>query len=70
MLQRQQGKCVLCPAVLHTEHINGMHVDHDHVSGKVRGLLYGNCNVAVGRIEHLLKHNNLNDVMTYLKRDQ
>lgn len=48
MAERQQGLCAICgvePLILH--------VDHCHDSNKVRGLLCGSCNRAIG----LLKDN-------------
>jgi len=41
----QAGLCAIC----HGEHT--LHVDHDHVTGEVRGLLCRNCNWIVGSIE-------------------
>ncbi len=44
MLEAQGGVCAICrtaPAV---------HVDHDHATGKVRGMLCFNCNAALGHL--------------------
>ena len=47
LLAAQDGLCLLCkkPAAVLTRRL---HVDHDHVSGKVRGLLCHGCNTAIG----------------------
>jgi hypothetical protein len=42
LLERQRGKCAVCGDD------NPTHTDHDHVSGKVRGLLCGRCNLGIG----------------------
>jgi hypothetical protein len=65
VLLMQNGKCGICKSVLE----NGIdsHLDHDHVTGKVRGFLCHNCNLGVGKlgdspeslsraIEYLEKH--------------
>jgi len=44
-LKRQNGKCAICPAPLKPRGKDGAHVDHDHETQKVRGLLCRNCNV-------------------------
>lgn len=50
MLQAQNNKCASCGK---TTEENGKRlcVDHDHKSGKVRGLLCDNCNVALGHLK-------------------
>ncbi len=56
MLAKQNGVCAGCSAV-GTEHLEKQNrvgstrplsVDHDHVTGKVRGLLCHQCNLVVG----------------------
>ncbi len=41
MLERQDGHCALCPNRPKTRRL---HVDHDHKTGRVRGLLCHQCN--------------------------
>lgn len=56
-LTKQQGRCKIC-----TKEMKVPHVDHDHVTGKYRGLLCVSCNNGLGIYE---KHRNaFND---YLK---
>ena len=42
----QSGKCPLCLVVLET--FRSGHVDHDHSTGAVRGILCKHCNVGLG----------------------
>ena len=44
LLAAQGGHCALCPATPKTRRL---HVDHDHATGKVRGLLCHRCNRAL-----------------------
>ena len=43
LLQSQQNACAICQSQSDT-----LHVDHDHLSGAVRGLLCGHCNRGIG----------------------
>lgn len=54
MLYEQGGVCRICGG---EETTNGgtLHVDHDEESGKVRGLLCGNCNRGIGCLQHSTK---------------
>ena len=47
-IAQDKGKCVICKKQLNWFR---MHVDHDHKTGKVRGLLCGNCNLALGLLK-------------------
>ena len=50
MLENQRFCCAGCG--LHQNILEKkLHVDHDHVTGKVRGLLCGNCNRALGLVK-------------------
>jgi hypothetical protein len=44
MLAAQEGHCALCPAVAKTRRL---HIDHDHKTMRVRGLLCFRCNAAL-----------------------
>lgn len=46
MFAAQKGVCAICKQVDSTR--IRLAVDHDHATGKVRGLLCRNCNVALG----------------------
>jgi hypothetical protein len=46
ILKSQSGLCAIC-----NEKLTKPHIDHDHKTGKVRGLLCGNCNRAIGMLK-------------------
>lgn len=48
MFQRQGGKCAICGG---NNGGKSLCVDHDHATGKVRGLLCQRCNTALGHIK-------------------
>jgi hypothetical protein len=50
MMAKQDGKCALCGGGPRGRRVD-LDVDHDHVTGKVRGLLCNPCNVFLGRVE-------------------
>lgn len=64
ILESQNGLCAICKV----PSLKTLHVDHNHSSGKVRGLLCFKCNVAVG----LLKDNieNTKSLLEYLIRSE
>lgn len=45
MVSDQEGKCAIC-----CEEAK-LHVDHDHATKKVRGLLCVKCNTAIGKLD-------------------
>lgn len=64
LLDQQKGRCCLCkkPAA---DCSTRLAVDHDHITGAVRGLLCGSCNRNLGQTERI----GLNNIVTYLSRD-
>jgi len=44
LLESQSGKCGLCPKQ------TALGIDHDHETGRIRGLLCRGCNTALGRL--------------------
>lgn len=48
MLKRQNGVCTGCGAAPTSTKLC---IDHDHVTGSIRGLLCSNCNLALGSIK-------------------
>jgi hypothetical protein len=49
ILERQAGVCAICGRP--PRGTRPLDVDHDHRTGRVRGLLCGNCNRAVGLLD-------------------
>lgn len=47
MLEEQKSKCAICGG----GEGEVLYVDHDHKTGKVRGLLCHRCNTALGRMK-------------------
>jgi hypothetical protein len=46
---QQDGKCEICKKECPVYGQYRMHIDHDHKTGKVRGLLCASCNVVLGQ---------------------
>lgn len=54
MVADQEGRCLICDLVpTRTDNKLTLHVDHDHSTGVVRGLLCTGCNVKLGMLENL-----------------
>lgn len=66
MLQSQGGKCANAGCFKELKSARDTHVDHDHATGKVRGILCNNCNVALGLLKD--SHAKLNGLIDYLMR--
>lgn len=48
LLAAQDGKCAICHRTEGDAKRERLFVDHDHRTGKVRGLLCGKCNISLG----------------------
>ena len=70
MLEKQENKCAICGKKL--SNLTEANIDHDHSTGKVRGLLCNNCNTAIGMLretpelfdkakEYILKHKEIDN---------
>jgi hypothetical protein len=51
MLKAQGGKCAICGAPKPGGRGDYFHVDHDHETNEVRGLLCTNCNTGIGGLK-------------------
>ncbi len=54
LLRKQNGRCAICnsrPAGMQHSKTR-LCVDHEHSTGKVRGLLCGGCNIGLGHFKH------------------
>lgn len=49
----QDAKCAICsdPEKVIGNGVRGLHFDHDHKTGKARGLLCARCNQVLGRVK-------------------
>ena len=51
MLKTQNYKCSICFITIDKSGPNGLCVDHDHTTGKIRELLCSHCNSSLGMIK-------------------
>lgn len=58
LAEKQENKCAICGSVA------PLTIDHCHKSGKVRGLLCGNCNRGIGCLKESI--DNLKNAIKYL----
>jgi len=65
MAEEQGHQCPLCGAPDDLANGEGLHIDHDHTTGRVRGLLCGLCNRGIGLLGHDLTR--LRKAITYLE---
>jgi len=49
LLETQKGKCAICEKKPSTK--RGLHIDHCHKTGQIRGLLCHGCNVGIGSLK-------------------
>jgi 5-methylcytosine-specific restriction endonuclease McrA len=61
LLAKQNGKCAICGNLF----VKTPYVDHDHITGKVRGLLCHQCNSGLGYFKDNLEL--LNKAVNYLR---
>jgi hypothetical protein len=66
LLREQNGKCDICGSTNPGKNKKYFPVDHCHLTGKVRGLLCGKCNCALGFLNDDLKL--LEKAVDYLKK--
>lgn len=50
MFEKQNGRCAIC-GISSQEFWHSLCVDHDHKTGRVRGLLCRRCNAALGNLQ-------------------
>lgn len=63
LLLKQEGVCAICKQVDSCG--RRLSVDHDHVTGKIRGLLCVKCNVAMGNMDDSI--DKLESMIKYLR---
>jgi ribosomal protein L34E len=65
MLESQDNKCAICGDECPTG--RSLAVDHDHDTGRVRGLLCSRCNIGIGQLKNIA---NLAKAIEYLDNFQ
>lgn len=50
ILERQDFGCGICGADIVSVDRRKIHIDHDHKTGKVRGILCASCNTGIGKL--------------------
>jgi len=70
MLVKQNGVCAICFKAETRKYRNGtiarLSIDHNHKTGKIRGLLCSNCNIGLGNFKDNIEF--LSNAKTYLNK--
>jgi Recombination endonuclease VII len=67
--EKQKGLCAFCHEPMDYES-NSIHLDHDHASGRKRGLVHSRCNTMIAGIENAMKTIGLDSAMQYILGDE
>jgi 5-methylcytosine-specific restriction endonuclease McrA len=62
----QKGLCAICEDKLQDRHL--VHIDHDHKTGQIRGILCRWCNTGLGQFKD--SEERLTKAIQYLNRDK
>lgn len=66
LIVRQDNKCAICKkSFLSEDRYTAPCIDHDHKTGKVRGLLCHTCNLSLGHLESFL-----DQAIKYIKENE
>ena len=65
MFLLQNGRCLICGVGINSLS-KPLCVDHDHITGEIRGLLCGNCNVGLGLFKESIS--SLKNAINYLNK--
>lgn len=68
LIKNQDNKCKICLEDLNVLDSKSIHVDHNHITGRVRGILCKKCNSMIGLSKE--KEYILNNAIKYLKEYQ
>lgn len=68
MYKAQNGCCDICGRAEHLTVTGRLHIDHDHETGKVRGLLCMGCNTGIGHLKDDVEI--LKNAINYLERSK
>lgn len=66
LIATQGGKCLGCFTELLNLPIKQVHVDHDHATGRIRGILCHHCNLALGLLKD--SKTTMLNLISYLER--
>lgn len=64
LFAKQNGTCAIC-GVPSSQHKRSLHVDHNHKTGRIRGLLCVRCNMAIGCADDSIER--LQKMIAYLE---
>lgn len=67
LLEKQNGRCAVCPRLASEERYGRLHIDHDHINNRIRGLLCQRHNMVLGLVKDNV--NTLKELIEYLHVD-